>query len=129
MFFNSWKKNFNSLWNYEFNGSINLLQWKFLSAICLQLPWLKTKQKRNWKNEKKWKFSFFCLKVIIFKTRELGELSKQKRTSSQRQAVDILKVDALALSKISKRHLFREIQNSFYELTHIGLEPQQNFSY
>ena len=39
----------------------------------------------------------------------------------------ILKVDALAWQKIAKRHFFEDIENSFYEVTHIGLEPHQFF--
>ena len=36
-------------------------------------------------------------------------------------------MDALARQKNSKRHFFGEIKNSFYEMTHIGLEPHQFF--
>ena len=43
--------------------------------------------------------------------------------------MDILKVDALAWQKNSKRHFFGDIENSFHELTHIGLEPHQFFSF
>ena len=43
--------------------------------------------------------------------------------------VDIVRVDALALQKNPKRHFFRDIQNSFHEVTHIGLEPHQFFSF
>ena len=43
--------------------------------------------------------------------------------------VDIVKVDASAWSKISKRHVFGDIQIYFYEGTHIGLEPLQIFSF
>ena len=38
-----------------------------------------------------------------------------------------MKVDALAWSKFWKRHFFRDIQNSFHEVTHIGLEPHLFF--
>ena len=41
--------------------------------------------------------------------------------------VDILKLDALARSKISKRLFFIDIENSFYEFTRIDLEPHQFF--
>ena len=41
--------------------------------------------------------------------------------------MDILKVDALAWQKNSKRHFFGDIENSFHEVTHIGLEPHQFF--
>jgi len=41
--------------------------------------------------------------------------------------VDIVKVDALAWQKNSKCHFFRDIKNSFHEVTHIGLEPHQFF--
>ena len=43
--------------------------------------------------------------------------------------VDIVKVDALARQKFSKRHFFGDIENSFHEVTHIGLEPHQFFSF
>ena len=43
--------------------------------------------------------------------------------------VDIVKVDPLAWSKISKRHFLKDIKNSFHEVTHIGLEPRQFFSF
>ena len=44
-------------------------------------------------------------------------------------AVDIVKVDALLIWKNLKRHFLRDIENSFYEVTHIGLEPRQFFSF
>ena len=43
--------------------------------------------------------------------------------------VDIVKVDALLVRKNPKRHFFRDIGNSFHEVTHIGLEPHQIFSF
>ena len=39
--------------------------------------------------------------------------------------MDIKKVDALARQKISKCHFLKDIENSFHEVTHIGLEPHQ----
>ena len=41
--------------------------------------------------------------------------------------LDIVKMDALALWKISKRHFLEDIENSLHEVTHIGLEPHQFF--
>ena len=41
--------------------------------------------------------------------------------------MDIVKVDTSAWWKISKRHFFEDIENSFQEVTHIGLEPRQFF--
>ena len=41
--------------------------------------------------------------------------------------VDIMKMDTLARSKISKCHFSKDIENSFHEATHIGLEPHQFF--
>ena len=41
--------------------------------------------------------------------------------------MDIVKVDALAQQKFSKRHFLKDIENSFHEFTHIGLEPHQFF--
>ena len=38
-------------------------------------------------------------------------------------------VDALAQSKISKRQFLKDIENSFHEVTHIGLEPHHFFSF
>ena len=43
--------------------------------------------------------------------------------------VDIVKVDASLVPKNQKRNFFRDIENSFYEVTHIGLEPHQIFSF
>ena len=43
--------------------------------------------------------------------------------------VDIVKVDALLVRKNQKRHFFRDIGNSFHEVTQIGLEPHQIFSF
>ena len=36
---------------------------------------------------------------------------------------------ALARWRISKCHFFKDIANSFHEVTHIGLEPHQFFSF
>ena len=41
--------------------------------------------------------------------------------------VDIVKVDASAWWKISKCRFFKDIENSFNEATHIGLEPHHFF--
>ena len=41
--------------------------------------------------------------------------------------VDIVKVDALLVGKNPKRQFFRDTGNSFHDVTHIGLEPQQIF--
>ena len=43
--------------------------------------------------------------------------------------VDIVKVDALARRKISKRHFFKDISNSFHGVTRYGLKPLQFFSF
>ena len=43
------------------------------------------------------------------------------------QTIDIVKVDALAQWKISKRHFLKDIENSFHQVTHIGLEPHHFF--
>ena len=43
--------------------------------------------------------------------------------------MDIMKVDALARQKISIRRFLKDIENSFQEVTHIGLEPNQFFSF
>ena len=43
--------------------------------------------------------------------------------------MDIVKVDALDRQKNSKCHFFKDIANSFHEVTHIGLEPHQFFSF
>ena len=40
-----------------------------------------------------------------------------------------MKVDALARQKNSKRHFLKDIENSFHQVNHIGLEPHQNFSF
>ena len=42
--------------------------------------------------------------------------------------MDIVKLDTLTQQKISKRHFFRGIENSFHEVTHIGLEPHHFFT-
>ena len=43
--------------------------------------------------------------------------------------LDIVKVDALAWPKISKRHYLKDIENSFHVVTDIGLEPLQFFPF
>ena len=43
--------------------------------------------------------------------------------------MDIKEVDASAWRKISKRHFSKGIENSFQEVTHIGLKPHQFFSF
>ena len=44
-------------------------------------------------------------------------------------AVDIVRVDPQAFEKNQKRHFFRDIQKSFQEVTPIGPEPHQFFSF
>ena len=43
------------------------------------------------------------------------------------QTIDIVKVDALAQWKISKRLFLKDIENSFHEVTYIGPEPHHFF--
>ena len=43
--------------------------------------------------------------------------------------MDIVKVDALAWQKNSKRHFLRDISKSFQEDTPMGPEPRQFFSF
>ena len=43
--------------------------------------------------------------------------------------MDILKVDALARQKNSKRHFLEDISKSFQEVTPMGPEPHQFFSF
>ena len=38
-----------------------------------------------------------------------------------------LALDSRLVRKISKRHFFQDITNSFHGVTKIGLEPHQNF--
>ena len=38
-----------------------------------------------------------------------------------------LALDALLVPKISKRHFFQDIKNSFHGVTRMGLEPHQIF--
>ena len=38
-----------------------------------------------------------------------------------------LALDSRLVRKISKRHFFQDITNSFHGVTQIGLEPHQNF--
>ena len=41
--------------------------------------------------------------------------------------VDIVKVDALARRKNSKRHFLKDIENCFHEVTSIGAEPTKGW--
>ena len=43
--------------------------------------------------------------------------------------MDIVKVDPQAFQKITKRHFFRDIEKSFQEITPLGPEPRQFFSF
>ena len=43
--------------------------------------------------------------------------------------VDIMKVDTLVCQKISKSHFLKDIENFLHEVTHIGPEPAQFFSF
>ena len=43
--------------------------------------------------------------------------------------VEIVKLEALDWQKNSKRHFLKDIENSFHQFTHIGLEPHQSFSF
>ena len=43
--------------------------------------------------------------------------------------VDIVKVDPQAFQKNQKHHFFRDIEKSFQEVTPIGPEPHQFFSF
>ena len=43
--------------------------------------------------------------------------------------VDIVRMDPQAFEKNQKRHFFRDIQKSFQEVTPIGPEPHQFFSF
>ena len=38
-----------------------------------------------------------------------------------------LALDPALVQKISKRHFFKDIKNSFHGVTQIGLKPHQNF--
>ena len=38
-----------------------------------------------------------------------------------------LAMDGAVVKKISKRHFFQDIKNSFHGVTQIGLKPHQNF--
>ena len=44
-------------------------------------------------------------------------------------SVDVVKVDALARRKNSKRHFLRDISKSFQEVNSMGPEPHQFFSF
>ena len=37
-----------------------------------------------------------------------------------------LALDSALVQKISKRHFFQDIKNSFHEVTQMGLKPHQN---
>ena len=43
--------------------------------------------------------------------------------------MDIVKVDPQAFQKNQKRHFFRDIEKPFQEVTPIGPEPHQFFSF
>ena len=43
--------------------------------------------------------------------------------------VDIVRVDPQGFQKNEKRHFFRDIEKSFQEVTPIGQEPHQFFSF
>ena len=43
--------------------------------------------------------------------------------------MDVLKVDALAWQKNSKRHFLEDISKSFQEVTPMGPQPHQFFSF
>ena len=43
-------------------------------------------------------------------------------------SVDIVKVDASAWWKISKRRFLKDIENSFHEVIQTGLEPKNQWS-
>ena len=45
------------------------------------------------------------------------------------QSVDVVKVDPQAFQKNQKRHFFRDFEKSFQEVTPIGPEPHQFFSF
>ena len=38
-----------------------------------------------------------------------------------------LALDSAVVRKISKRHFFHDIKNSFHQVTQMGLKPHQNF--
>ena len=61
-----------------------------------------------------WKISFWPL-ALNFSGSNLAGLDLL--------GVDIVKVDALLVQKNPKHHFFRDIENSFHEVTQIGLEP------
>ena len=44
-------------------------------------------------------------------------------------SMDIVRMDPQAFQKNQKRHFFRDIQKSFQEVTPIGPEPHQFFSF
>ena len=52
-----------------------------------------------------------------------------KHMSFNELTVDIVKVGSLAFQKISKCHLLQDIEKSFQEVTTIGPEPHQFFSF
>ena len=66
-----------------------------------------------------------CLKANKWTMKNYSKLPLQGMTCL---SVDIIKVDALARSKISKRHFLKYSENFFHKVTHIGLEPHQIFS-
>ena len=62
---------------------------------------------------------------IVFSTEKLNTKLKNFVSLS----VDIVKVDPQAFQKNQKRHFFRDIEKSFQEVTPIGPEPHQFFSF
>ena len=68
-------------------------------------------------------------KVLKYLLRYKLQLSQSRNQLQLGQAVDIVKVNKSAFQKISKRYLLKDIENSYHEVTHIGLEPYQYFSF
>ena len=54
---------------------------------------------------------------------------KKKTNVLHTSYVDIVRMDPQAFEKNQKRHFFRDIQKSFQEVTPIGPEPHQFFSF
>ena len=50
-------------------------------------------------------------------------------SASEALAVDVMKMDALARQKNQKRHFLKDISKSFQEVTPMGPEPHQFFSF
>ena len=74
---------------------------------------------------------------VLYRLRSLGERNDMDITIDGFHSwmwkgnlnVDIVKVDPQAFQKNQKRHFFRDIQKSFQEVTPIGPEPHQFFSF